>query len=345
MRLKSLSVAALCAIAAPAPAAVIDRLAPLFAPGQGETRAALLIVDGRVAAKRYAPGYSDRNRFISWSMAKTATALLVGELVADGRLTLDAPAPVAEWRRPGDPRARITLRQLLHMTSGLRHVEVGEPVWASDTNQAEFVTGTRAMAAYGIAKPLAHAPGTRWEYSTLTTIILSEIVTRTLTPSRDPRVRARAYRDFASERLWRPAGISTAVMEFDGAGTQVGGSLIHMSLDDWGRFGTVLLDGRGARGAEIVSASWLAFLRTPAPVRAEYGGQLWLNRTGRRERPWLFPGAPADTVAARGHLTQIVAASPSRRAVVVRLGHTPDPEEPRVAAAVGRVLAALPISR
>jgi CubicO group peptidase (beta-lactamase class C family) len=109
-----------------------------------------------------------------------------------------------------------------------------------------------------------------------------------------------------------------------------------MSLDDWGRFGRVLLDGQGAAPQPIIAPAWLAFMRAPVASTPEYGGQLWLNRTGRANRPWLFPGAPADTVAARGHLTQIVAASPSRRAVVVRLGHTPDPDEPRIAAAVGR---------
>jgi CubicO group peptidase (beta-lactamase class C family) len=193
----------LAALLLAAPAAAADQLAPLFAPGQAETRAALLIVDGRTVAKRYGPGYSDANRFISWSMAKTITAILVGELVADGHLTLDAPAPVAEWR--GTPRARITLRQLLTMTSGLRTWRSASPS-GPPTRTSRVRLSHRRHGAYGIAKPLAHAPGAKWEYSTLSTIILSEIVTRTLTSSRDPRVRARAYRAFAEERLFRPAG-------------------------------------------------------------------------------------------------------------------------------------------
>lgn len=317
---------------------------PLFAPDQGETRAVLLLDGGQVRAKRYAPDYSDAQRFISWSMAKTITGILVGELVADGRLHLDAPAPVAEWRGPGDPRGAITLRQLLHMSSGLQHTEVGEPIWASDTNRTEFVDGTADMAARGIGKPLEARPGEKYEYSTLTSIILSEIVTRTLTDSRDPRVRAAAYKRFAEERLFRPAGIRTVFMEFDGAGTQVGGSLIHMSLDDWGRMGMVLLGGKGPDGREIVSADWLRFMKTPAATNGEYGGHLWLNRpSGEPGRPLLFPGAPASTMSMEGHLGQHVTVTPDvgRGVVLVRLGNLTDDKFRNVNVAIGRVLASL----
>ena len=323
----------------PTEAGVFDptRLDPLFAPGEG-TRAVLVLQDGRVVAKRYAPGFSDANRFVSWSMAKTLTAMLVGELVADGRLRLDAPAPIAEWRDSGDPRGRITLRQLLQMSSGLRHIEVGEPVQNSDTNQVLFVSGTGHMAADAIARPLAHPPGTVFNYDTLTTVILAEIVTRALTPSPNPRVRAAAYRAFAKERLFGPAGIRSAKLEFDGAGTQVGGSLIYMTLGDWGRFGHVLLDGTGERGERVVAPDWLAFLKTPSLRNAQYGGQTWLNRRGEGE-PVLFPDKGLPTVAASvGHLGQYVLADQGpdgRSLVVVRLGKTADGTRPGVMDRIG----------
>ncbi|MEQ8773456.1 MAG: serine hydrolase domain-containing protein, partial [Erythrobacter sp.] len=89
--------------------------------GLGETRAVLVMADGERAAERYAQGYDADTRFVSWSMAKSVTAVMIGMLVADGLLALDAPAPVELWQRPGDPRAAITLRHLLQMRSGLRH--------------------------------------------------------------------------------------------------------------------------------------------------------------------------------------------------------------------------------
>lgn len=326
-----------------------DPLAPLFAGGVGETRAALMIIDGRLVAKRYQPGYSDNNRFVSWSMAKTVTAVLIGQLVADHKLSLDAPAPVAEWHGAADPRRAITLRMLLNMASGLRHTEVGNPVEASDTNQVLFVSGTQAMAQRAIGVPLEAQPGKKFEYSSLTTIILSEIITRTLTHSTDPRERALAYREFAERRLFRPAGIKSAVLDFDGSGTQIGGSLIYMTLDDYGRFGQVLLDGKGIDGAQIITPDWLAFMKTPSPNNNEYGGQLWLNRPGGADRiPALFPGHGPPTLAAcLGHLGQFVIASPDQNLVLVRLGKTQDdtPQFSALRAALGDAVQRVPLTR
>ena len=56
--------------------------------GLGETRAVVLMHGGTIAAERYAPGYDKDTRFVSWSMAKTITAVMIGMLVADGRLRL-----------------------------------------------------------------------------------------------------------------------------------------------------------------------------------------------------------------------------------------------------------------
>lgn len=318
-----------------------EEVAPFFSKEQGDTRAVMILDDGRVVAKEYTPGYSDANRFISWSMAKTVTAMLVGALVEDGRLALDAPAPVAEWRAPGDPRGRITLRHLLTMSSGLRHTEVGEPIENSDTNQVLFVGGTQDMAARAIAQPLEAAPGAKFEYSSLTSVILAEIITRTLTNSRDPRTRALAYRRFAEERLFRPAGIRSAFLEFDGAGTQVGGSLIHMSLPDWGRFGMLLLDGRSLEARPVVSPRWLALMKTPSQRYPGYGLQTWLNRP-RPEGGSMFPGAPDTVASAEGHLGQHVTVSPEaadgRGIVVVRLGNTREGEIDRNHRVIARTL-------
>lgn len=353
MKKKSaLAAAMLCLFCAGSGAARQDVvLGRLFAPDQGETRAALLLVDGKTIGRAYAPGYSDANRFISWSMAKSVTAVLVGELVADGKLALDAPVPFEEWRGPGDPRGRITLRQMLHMSSGLAHTEGIEPDdpesnLTSDTTATLFVDGTGAMARRGIAKGLEAAPGSKYEYSSITSLLLSELITRQLTDSKDPKVRAKAYKAFAEERLLKPAGITSAVFEFDGAGTQVGGSLIYMTLDDWGRFGALLLDGKGADGAQAIAPEWLAFLRTPSETDPGYGGHVWLNQPRSKENaafPALFPGnGPASIFAAVGHLGQYVIVSPQQRAVLVRLGKTDDGALGPMRRALGEVMQAIP---
>src|SRR3546814_17643785 len=92
-------------------------------------------------------------------MAKSITAVLTGFMVADGRLSLDGPAPVAGWQRSGDPRGAIRLGDLLHMASGIDHIEEGDPVWTSDTVTMLFGGGAQDMAGFAEAKPAGARPG------------------------------------------------------------------------------------------------------------------------------------------------------------------------------------------
>ena len=327
------------------------QIAALFSPDQGEARAALIIQNGQITAKHYAPGYSDANRFISWSMAKSVTAVLIGELVADGKLSLDGPVPFAEWSKLGDPRGAITLRQMLNMSSGIDHTEGLDPkdgaggVLKSDTTANLFVNGTNDMAARALAKPLEAKPGSKYEYSSMTSLMLSELITRTITNSKDPRTRAAAYRAFAEERLFKPAGITSAVLDFDGAGTQIGGSILYMTLEDWGRFGSLLLAGKGRDSGQVITPEWLAFMRTPSATDGGYGGHIWLNRARPKGSDLaLFPGQGPDTLfACIGHLGQYVIVSPDQQLVVVRLGKTNDGDMEPVRLSLGKLIASFPV--
>lgn len=133
---------------------------PLFDGDEdvGETRALIVMHRGEIVAERYAPGFGPETKLLGWSMGKSVTAVLVGLMVADGRLALDSPVPVAAWGQPGDPRGKITLRQLLAMTSGLDHVEDDEPLAEADTVRMLFTDGAQDMSAFAEAKPLAHVP-------------------------------------------------------------------------------------------------------------------------------------------------------------------------------------------
>ena len=69
--------------------ALARRVEALFAEDAAETRAVIVVHEGEIAAERYAPGYDAETRFVSWSMAKTVTGVLIGLLVTDGLLSLD----------------------------------------------------------------------------------------------------------------------------------------------------------------------------------------------------------------------------------------------------------------
>jgi len=137
-------------------------------PAIGETRAVVIMHQGRIVAERYAPGYGKDTRLVGWSMSKSLTGVLIGLLVSDGRLRLDESAPVPSWQRPGDPRGEITLRYLLQMRSGLRHVENATPPGDADTVRMLALDGRDDQAAYAETQPLEAVAGAKWEYSTAT---------------------------------------------------------------------------------------------------------------------------------------------------------------------------------
>lgn len=302
-------------------------------PDVGETRAVVVVYSGKIAAERYAPGYSAKTRFISWSMAKTVTAVMIGMLVADGRLRLDEPAPIPRWQRPGDPRGEITLRELLQMRSGLRHTEAGNPPYESSEVRMLFLDGRDNMADWAESQPLESEPGSTFEYSTSTAVILADIAARTLTSSTSPDVRRKAVDDYLKARLFSPVGMNSMVAEYDASGTLIGGSMIHGTARDWARFGEFLRNGGSVRGAQLIPHKWVTFMTTPSPRSPQYGAQTWLNRdykrplgaNGKSEPHPLFPDrAPHSLFAAIGHMGQYVLVSPTQRLTVVRLGHSDD---------------------
>lgn len=317
--------------------------------GLGETRAVVVMANGELAAERYGPGYDKNTRFVSWSMAKTVTAVLIGMLVADGKLALDDPAPVPLWQRPGDPRAEITLRHLLQMRSGLRHTEAGDPPYESSEVRMLFLDGRDNMARWAGEQPLEAEPGKMFEYSSNTTVILADIAARALTTSTKPDVRRRAVADYLQVRLFGPLGMTSMVPEFDASGTLIGGSLMHATARDWAKFGEFLRrNGRAPGGEQLVPQRWVEAMVKPSPASPHYGFQTWLNRpipgAEPAEHP-LFPDrAPQSLFSLIGHMGQYVLVSPKQRVTLVRLGHSDSTQRPPMLSQAADILELYPES-
>jgi CubicO group peptidase (beta-lactamase class C family) len=280
------------------------------------TRAVVVVKDGRLLAERYAPGIAVDMPLIGWSMSKSVTSALVGILVGQGRLDVRAPAAVPEWSDPQDPRHAITLHQLLQMCPGLEWYEEYADHPVSDVNRMLFMKGD--MAAYAAAKPLKNPPGTVFEYSTGTTLLINRII-RAAFGSREE------YWAFPRRALFNPLGMRSAVIEPDASGTLSGGSYVYASARDWARFGLLYLNDGVWAGQRILPEGWVAYTVTPSPAAKEgdYGAQFWLNRgpAGAPEKR-TYKSLPEDVFCCDGYQGQFIAIVPTARLVVVRLGMT-----------------------
>jgi len=302
-------------------AALENALEAAFAEQNGDgypdTRAIVVVQDGKILAERYAPGFDRRTPLLGWSATKSIMATLIGILVDDGVLDLDAPAPVPEWQAKDDPRSKITLRHLLTMTSGLNFSEDYVP--GSDSIKMLFEAGD--MSAMASTSPLKKDPGTSWSYSSGTTNILSGIVFRSTGATLENMTQ------FAQKRLFQPLGMTSALIAPDESGVLVGSSYGYATARDWARFGMLYLNGGRAGKRQLLSRNWVNFALAPttAAPRPVYGAHIWLNAaetSGESRR--MLKDLPSDMFMAMGHNYQIVAAIPSHNAVIVRLGWTPE---------------------
>ncbi len=304
---------------APAPPEVLAAIDRAFAepdPAAGRLRqvtAVVVVHRGRLVAERYARGYGPATPMLSWSMAKSVLAALVGVAVGDGRLDLHAPAPVPEWRAPGDPRGAITLDQLLRMSSGL---DFDEHYGA--TNDVSRMLFTQPDAgAFASRSPLAAAPDRFWSYSSGT----SNLVARVLRDLFDGDLGALVR--FSRERLFDATDMTSAFFEPDASGSFIGSSFAFATARDWARFGELHLRDGVWDGRRILPPGWVGYVTTPTPAAPGrgYGAHWWLNAgdpTDPSRAAW--PAIPREAYAARGHSGQWVVVVPSAELVVVRLG-------------------------
>jgi CubicO group peptidase (beta-lactamase class C family) len=283
-----------------------------------QTRALLVVYRGRIIGERYAPGFGPDTRHITWSMGKSITAALVGLLVGDGALDLDAPAPIAEWRAPGDPRGAITPRHLLNMSSGLRFVRAQdddrlELGWTRADDHMYIYYGAINVFEHSISRPLEHAPNTLWRYRNGDTLSLGKLVRQIV------EGRGEDYLTFPQRALFDRVGMRRMVLEPDPWGNFIMTGYDYGTARDWARFGLLHLWDGVWQGERVLPAGWVDTIRAPAPAATErqYGGQFWLNAGG------ALPRVPRDAFYPAGAWGQVVLVIPSRDAVIVRLGHSP----------------------
>jgi CubicO group peptidase (beta-lactamase class C family) len=293
--------------------------------GYGQTRAVVIVLHGRIVFERYASGFTQDTRLISWSMAKSVTQALVGAAVLQGRLGVDAPMGNPHWNA-GDRRASITWRQWLNMVDGQQYHEIGA-TGVLDNGAAHLLYGEgRAdTAAYAASLPLIHDPGAHWNYNSPGIVLVADALTRLVVPNpqnpTDRRDRMRAWMD---QSLFGPIGMHP-IVEFDPQGTFYGSALVWATARDFARFGYLYLRDGVWDGHRVLPQGWVDFARSRGsdPNTDMYGAGWWITPSHGEGSPihaTIRDNALADAFMAQGHEGQLIVVIPSRDMVIVRLG-------------------------
>jgi CubicO group peptidase (beta-lactamase class C family) len=292
------------AATAPGPAALAPVVARAFerGPTGPNTTAVLVIRDGKILAEQYREGYDLHTPQRTWSAGKSLTASVIGRAVQLGLVKVDAPAKIPEWQAPGDPRAAITLAQLMHMNSGL---------WTDGPGNRtdEVYVGGGSVTQWATAMPLEVQPGTRFRYANNDTLLAARSVRAALGDGQKAI-------DFPfTELLWR-IGMTHTTPETDWQGNYVLSSQVWTTARDLARLGLLYLDDGVWKGQRLLPAGWSRFVATPAPAQPPsgpgYGAFFWLYGAGQ--------GLPEGTYLMNGNRGQYVFIVPSKRVVIVRRG-------------------------
>ena len=275
------------------------------------SRALLVVQNGRILAESYADGISSNTPLLGWSMAKSVTAMLLGTLARDGKLEPQQQNLFTQWQQDG--RSNISLEHLLQMRSGLDFDETYAP--GSDATHMLFTA--HSAAAVALQSPQKFTPGEHFAYSSGTTNMLSHLLAQQL--GADPQLSL----NYLYQQLFQPLAMRHSVFEMDPSGDFVGSSYLYASGRDWARLGWLLLNQGQINGQQLLTPEWIAAATAPNHSANEkaYGYQFWLNR-GDAQLRW--PELPADAYAMSGNRSQTVMMVPSKQVVLVRLGWTKD---------------------
>lgn len=273
------------------------------------TRAVLVLYDGKIIGEQYAPGFDKNTVMLGWSMSKSLTGALIGILVKEGKLNVEAPAPVPEWK--GTNKESITLKELLQQTSGLDFVED----YANPSEVTNMLFKEGDMAGYTAHLPLKDKPGSVFYYSSGNSNILSRIIRQT--------VGEQNYAAFPYQALFHKIGMYSALLEPDASGTFIGSSYSYATARDFARFGLLYYNKGMWNGEQILPTQWVqqSVMPSSADPQKQYGYQFWLNGFSETNASQhLYPDVPADMFYAAGYGGQNIYIIPSKKLVVVRTG-------------------------
>ena len=209
--------------------------------GQGsETTAVLVVQNGKIVAERYRADFHMHMPQRTWSVAKSIAGTVVGAAAQAGVLDPAAPAPISEWKSPGDPRAAITTDQLLRMASGLHSDAAGnrtDAVYFGGTSVTENATGW----------PLETTPGTRFRYANNDILLAIRGLRAKLGDGQ-------AALAFPYEKLFWKVGMNRTFAETDWQGNYILSSQVWTTARDLARMGLLYLNDGTCNGVRILPA-------------------------------------------------------------------------------------------
>jgi CubicO group peptidase (beta-lactamase class C family) len=275
----------------------------------------LVAVGDTIHVERYQYGRTDAQRLVSFSMAKTICALLVGLAVADGAIAaIDDPAERYVPALKGSEYGRTPIRHLLTMSSGVRFREEYDGLDDTVRLSRAVLFGPGGAGAVRQFDTREAEPGVRWSYASAETQVLGLVLTGAL---------KRPVAGYLSERIWQPIGAEAdASWVIDRTGQETTYANFSAVLRDYARLGMLLANGGRVGERQVIPADWLREM-TRAYFTSTQTGR-WF---GYGFQTWVFPENDGS-FALLGVRGQAIYVDPARRLVMVHTAVRPQARDP-----------------
>lgn len=255
----------------------------------------IAVQDGQLLLERYAAGNTEDSLWVSFSVAKSVVAMLVGAAIQDGYIE-STQEQVTDYlpRLRGTAYDDVSIADLLQMSSGVAwNEDYADPASDVNTMPPNLVDLYRRLAT----KERVGTAGERFNYNTAETNLVGAVLRAAI---------GNNLATYLAHKVWRPFGMQAPAnwMTHGPDGGELGGCCISATLRDYARIGLfALADGVLPNGRRVLPEGWMAASTTPAPGYAGYGYLWWLNGGGRFDALGIFG--------------QSIHVDPARRLVVV----------------------------
>lgn len=276
----------------------------------------LILKNGKIIFEGYQYGRQPANLFLSQSMSKTVTALLIGIAKDKGHIkSLDDVASIYFPEVAGTAYGETTIRNLLRMSSGVRFQETYS--WSPDSDLMRFIQLISNGGNQSMVNASAHFnvrdfdQGTRFNYAGSETEILARVLSRAT---------GKNLTELTRDWLWEPMGAEFPSywrypMMGDGIETAAGG--FYASLRDWGRLGNLLANDGRQNTKQLISQEYLLDATDVANQPSNFKPRVATNYFGYGFQTWLFP-MKKRTFAFQGIYGQSIYVQPESGVVMVQ---------------------------
>jgi CubicO group peptidase (beta-lactamase class C family) len=231
-----------------------------------DIRSLVIVRDGKIAFERYSDGLTRDKNYELYSITKALTSILAGDLVAEGKISLDSSvkdvigAYRPDLRDAVADKGEVKLRNVLNMTTGLYYdfKPPNDPIYYEAPDRLKLAATTRPLLV----------PGRVFQYMDVNPILATAMLSGAA---------GEKLQDYAETKVFKPLGMKNyAWTRGDEKGLVSGGWGLRLRPVDMARLGMLALQNGQWDGKQVAPTEWIKAM-TSGQSTPFFGYYWWVH--------------------------------------------------------------------